>query len=88
MGAFHLASSLIYGYLCIYVAELRKLDKLSALVEILSFSKFGARSGISWMTNLIAQYTVLCCQTQDLAVQYQVSTSDDEIDCGTYLKSS
>lgn len=59
MGAFHLASSLIYGDLCIYVAELRKLDKLIALVEILSFSKFGARSGISWMTNLIAQYTVL-----------------------------
>lgn len=65
MGAFHLASSLIYGDLCIYVA-----DKLSALVEILSWGKFGARFGISWMTNVIAQYTVLCCQT----VQYQVST--------------
>lgn len=44
MDGFHLACSLIYGDLCIYVAELRKLDKLSALVEILSFGKFGARS--------------------------------------------
>lgn len=44
MGVFRLASSLIYGDLCIYVAELRKLDKLSALVEILSFGKFGACS--------------------------------------------
>lgn len=47
MGASHLASSLIYGDLCIYVAELKKLDKLSALVEILSFGKLGARFGIS-----------------------------------------
>lgn len=88
MGAFHLASSLIYGDLCMYVTELRKLDKLSALVEILSFGKFGTRSGISWMTNMIAQYTVLCFLTQDLAVQDQVSTGQDEIDCGTYLRSS
>lgn len=47
MGASHLAPSLIYGDLCIYVVELKKLDKLSALVEILSFGKFGARFGIS-----------------------------------------
>lgn len=60
MGASHLASSLIYGHLCIYEAELKKLDKLSALVEILSVGKFGACFGISWVTNTIAQYTVLC----------------------------
>lgn len=42
MGTSHLASSLIYGDLCIYVAELKKLGKLSALVEILSSGKFGA----------------------------------------------
>lgn len=71
MGASHLAPSLIYGDLCIYVAVLKKSDKLSALVEILSFGMFGARFGISWMTNVIAQYTVLCSQTQ--ALQYQVS---------------
>ncbi len=47
MGASHLASSLIYGDLCIYVAELKKLDKLSALVEILSFGKFRARFAVS-----------------------------------------
>lgn len=69
MGASHLASSLIYGDLCIYVAELKKLDKLNALLEILSFGKFWARSGISWMTNMIAQYTVLCSQIQDFTVQ-------------------
>lgn len=63
MGASRLAPSLIYGDLCIYVAELGKLDRLSALVEILSFGEFGARLGISRMTNVIAQYTVLCSQT-------------------------
>ncbi len=47
MGASHLAPSLIYGDLCIYVAESEKLDKLSAVVEILSFGKLGARFGIS-----------------------------------------
>lgn len=66
MDTFHLASSLIYGDLCIYVA-----DKLSALVEILSLGKFGARFGISWMTNMIAQYTVLCCQTQQFSTRSQ-----------------
>lgn len=64
MGAFHLASSLIYGDLCIYVA-----DKLSAQLEILSFGKFAAHPGISWMTNMIVQYSLLCCQMQDFAVQ-------------------
>ena len=66
MGASHFASSLIYGDLCIYVAELKSLDKLSALVEILSFGEFRARFGISRMTNMIAQYTLLCSQTGGL----------------------
>lgn len=60
MGVSHLASSIIYGNVCIYVTELKKLGMLSALVEILSFGKLGARFGISWMTNMIAQNTVLC----------------------------
>lgn len=67
MGASHLAPSLIYGDLCIYVASLKKLDKLSARVEILSCGKFV----ISWMTNMIAQYSAL---RRDIsAVQNQVS---------------
>ena len=35
----HLASCLNYGNVCVYVAGLKKLDKLSAMVEILSFGK-------------------------------------------------
>lgn len=44
MGASHLASSLIYGDVCMYVAELKKLGKLSALVEILSLGKLAHAS--------------------------------------------
>lgn len=50
----HLASSLIYGNVCIYVAELKKLGKLSALVEILPFSKLAHTLEISWITNMTA----------------------------------
>lgn len=70
MDASHLASSLIYGNACIYVAELKKLGELSALVEILSFGELGAHFAISWMTNMIAQCAiVLCSQTQEITVQ-------------------
>ena len=60
MGASHLASSIIYGNICIYVAELKKLGMFRALVEILSHGKLGARFGISWMTKMIAtEYSVV-----------------------------
>lgn len=60
-------------YICSRVGE--ELDKLSALVEILSFGNFGARFGISWMTNVIAQRSVLCFQKHNFTVQYKVPTS-------------
>lgn len=69
MVACYFASSLIYGNVCIYVAELKKLGRLSALVEILSFGKLGAHFAISWMTNMIAHRTiVLFSQTPEIAV--------------------
>lgn len=49
---------------------MKKLGKLSALVEILSFGKLEAHFAINWMTNMIAQCAiVLCSQTQEITVQ-------------------
>lgn len=60
-------------YICSRVEE--ELDKLSAPVEILSFGNFGARFGINWMTNVIAQRRVLCFQKHNFTVQYKVLIS-------------
>lgn len=62
MAMFHLASSLIYGDLCMYETELKKLGEFRILGEILSCGKSGEFFRIGWMTNMIAQCTALPAQ--------------------------